>query len=95
MHETGIVRDLVSRIVRAAHEAGASKVRGVHVWIGALTSLSPEHLREHFEEEARGTPVEGTALHIELSDDTHHAQSQHVMLQRLDLEVPESKDGGR
>ncbi|MFX1670744.1 hydrogenase maturation nickel metallochaperone HypA [Paraburkholderia sp. A2WS-5] len=92
MHETGIVRDLISRIVRAAHEAGASRVSGVHVWIGALTTFSPEHFRDHFEEEARGTAAEGAALHIEPSDDTRHTQAQHVILERLELDVPESKD---
>lgn len=91
MHETGIVRNLVAHIVRAAHENGACRVGGVHVWIGALAPFSPEHFREHFEEEARGTVADGATLHIEPSSDVHHAQAQHVILQRFDLEVPASE----
>lgn len=91
MHETGIVRNLVAHIVCAAQDNGAIRVGGVHVWIGALTLFSPEHFREHFEEEARGTAVEGATLHIEPSSDVHHAQAQDVILQQLDLEVPASE----
>ena len=69
MHETGIVRDLVRRLEQAAHEAGAERVSGVEVWLGALSQFSPEHFREHFEDEARGTVAEGAALRIETSDD--------------------------
>ncbi|KVQ42531.1 hydrogenase nickel incorporation protein HypA [Burkholderia cepacia] len=88
MHETGLVRDLVRRITHAAHEAGADGVSDVHVWMGALVPFSREHFREHFEEEVRGTPVEGAALHIESSDDVGDANAQHVVLKRVGLRVP-------
>ncbi|VVE58889.1 hydrogenase/urease maturation nickel metallochaperone HypA [Pandoraea sputorum] len=93
MHETGIVRELVERIVLAARSAGARRIRGAQVWIGALAPFSPEHFREHFEKEARGTPVEATRLHIECSDDMLHDQAQYVMLQWLDLEFPDDSEG--
>lgn len=88
MHETGIVRDLVRRIERAAREAHADRVAAVHVWLGAMSQFSPTHFREHFDDEARGTIAEGAALEIEMSQDVRHPQAQSVMMQSLDLDVP-------
>jgi hydrogenase nickel incorporation protein HypA/HybF len=88
MHETGLVRDLVHRIAHAANEAGADGVSDVHVWMGAMVPFSAEHFREHFEEEVRGTPVDGAVLHIESSDNIEDANAQHVMLKRVCLHLP-------
>lgn len=91
MHETGIVRDLVRRLERAAREAGAERVSGVAVWLGALSQFSPAHFREHFEEEARGTLAEGAALDIETSDDPAHTDAQGVVMRSIDLEIADEK----
>lgn len=87
MHETAVVRNLVHRIGAAAQAAGAERVSGAKVWLGALSHLSPEHFREHFAEEARGTLAEGAALVIETSDDPDHPDAQSVIMQSIDLEV--------
>jgi Zn finger protein HypA/HybF (possibly regulating hydrogenase expression) len=92
MHETGIVRDLVRRLEQAAREAGAERVSGVVVWLGALSQFSPAHFREHFDDEARGTLAEGAALRIVASEDPVHPQAQHVVLQSADFAVPD-EDG--
>lgn len=89
MHETGIVRDLVARLLEASRQAGAERVSGVSVWLGALSQFSPEHFREHFDDEARGTPAEGAALHIVASEDVSDPNAQHVVLQSVDLDVDE------
>lgn len=87
MHETGLVRDLVHRIDARARAEGATRVSGATIWLGALSHLSAEHFREHFEIESRGTMAEGASLAIEVSDDLHHPYAQDLMLQSLDLEV--------
>ena len=43
MHETGIVKDLVHRLEKAAIDASARRVSGAHVWLGALSQFSAEH----------------------------------------------------
>jgi hydrogenase nickel incorporation protein HypA/HybF len=91
MHESGIVRDLIHRLERAARDAGAERVSGVVVWLGALSQFSPEHFREHFDDEARGTLVEGAALRIEMSRDIGHAEAQHMVVRSIDLELPDGK----
>ncbi len=53
MHETGLIRDLVHRLEAAARDAGAEAVSGVQVWLGALSQMSAEHFREHFDDEVR------------------------------------------
>ena len=87
MHETGIVRDLVGRLERSAREAGAVRVQGVTVWLGALSQFSPAHFRLHFDEAAEGTLAEGAALTIETSEDVAHRDALHVIMRSADLEL--------
>lgn len=95
MHETGIVRDLVRRLEMAARDAGAARVSGVTVRLGALSQFSPEHFRQHFDEEIRGTLAEGAALRIQTCEDIADARAQDVMMESIDLEVPDSSGEGR
>lgn len=88
MHETGIVRDLVRRVESAAEDAGAIRVVGISVWLGALSQFSPAHFREHFDDEARGTLAQHAKLSIEVSDDPGDANALSVMIRDLELEVP-------
>jgi hydrogenase nickel incorporation protein HypA/HybF len=89
MRETRIVRDLVRRLERVARDGSAERVSGVVVWLGALSQFSPAHFREHFDDEARGTIVEGAALKIEMSQDIGHPSAQDVMMQSVDLDIPD------
>lgn len=87
MHETGMIRDLVHRLEAAARDAGAETVAGVEVWLGALSQMSAEHFREHFDEEVRGTVAEGARLKVEVSNDPTDPRAQSVMLQSVELNV--------
>jgi hydrogenase nickel incorporation protein HypA/HybF len=87
MHESGIVKDLARRMEKAAADAGAKRISRAQVWLGALSQFSPEHFREHFVEEARGTLADGAVIEIEVSDDVLHPDAQHVVMQSIDLEV--------
>jgi hydrogenase nickel incorporation protein HypA/HybF len=86
MHETALVRDLVRRIDQLARAAGASRVVGAKVWLGALSHLSAEHFREHFVLEARNTLASTAALKIELSSDSTDPHAQQVRLESVELE---------
>lgn len=87
MHETGIVKDLVRRLEEAALEEGATRVTGVSVWLGALSQFSPDHFREHFEDEAQGTLAEGAELHVVTSENVADPNAQHVVLESVDFDV--------
>jgi hydrogenase nickel incorporation protein HypA/HybF len=87
MHETGLIRDLVHRLDAAARDAGAERVAGVEVWLGALSQMSAEHFREHFETEVRGTAAEGATLKLEVSNDPDDPRALSVVLQSVELKV--------
>ena len=86
MHETALVRDVVRRIEDVARAAGARRVTGAKVWLGALSHVSAEHFREHFAIEAEGSIAASATLSIELSGDLDHPLAQHVRLESVDLD---------
>ena len=86
MHETALVRDIVRRINELARATNSRRVTAAKVWLGALSHLSPGHLREHFAVEARDTLAAGAILDIEVSDDLDDPHAQHVRLQSVDLD---------
>jgi len=86
MHETALVRDIVRRMVELAQAAGARRVAGARIWLGALSHLSVEHFREHFAVEAHGTVAAEATLEITASDDPNHHDAQHARLDSIDLE---------
>lgn len=87
MHETGLIHNLVHRLEAAARDAGAESVAGATVWLGALSQMSPEHFREHFDAEVRGTIAEGATLTLEVSDDPAATDAQSVVLCSVELKV--------
>ena len=86
MHETALVRDVVRRIEDLARSSDARRVVGVRVWLGALSQLTAEHFREHFDIEARGTLAAGAALDIVVSLDPHDPYAQNIRLDSVDLD---------
>lgn len=87
MHESGVIHSLVHRLEGAARDAGAERVSGVAVWLGALSQMTAAHFREHFIAEVRGTIAEGATLTLEVSDDPAAPDAQSVVLRSVELEV--------
>jgi hydrogenase nickel incorporation protein HypA/HybF len=88
MHEASLMRGLMTKLQSLAREQGATRVKGVRVWLGALSHFTVEHFREHFEEASRGTCTQDAALEIELSADIADPRAQDVILQSVDMEIP-------
>jgi hydrogenase nickel incorporation protein HypA/HybF len=86
MHEHALITDLVRRIEAVARENGARKVLRAKLVLGALSHLSVEHLREHFEEAARGTLAEGAALEARLDPDLGAPHAQGIVLEAVEVE---------
>jgi hydrogenase nickel incorporation protein HypA/HybF len=86
MHETALVRDIIRRIDEIARGANARRVIGAKIWLGALSHLSPDHFREHFTIDARGTLASGAILEIEVSADLDDPQAQNIRLESVDLD---------
>lgn len=88
MHEASLMRGLMAKLQSLAREQGATRVKGVRVWLGALSHFTAEHFREHFENASRGTSAEDAALEIEVSTDIADPRAQDVILQSVDVEIP-------
>ena len=87
MHEHGLINDLMRRIARAAEAEKGDRIVAVSVWLGALSHLSPDHFREHFERAAAGSPAAGARLDITASDDIHDAAAGDVLLKGIEIET--------
>lgn len=87
MHEMSLMKDLMGKILTVAKENDADRVVSVSVWLGALSHMSADHFREHYEEAAKGTIAEGAELKTELSEDVDDPNAQEILLK--DIEVTE------
>lgn len=86
MHETGLVRDLVKKIVTVVEKERAARAVRAKVRLGALSHMSADHFREHFEHESRGTAAEGAQLDVEVLTDKRDANAQDIFLASVDVE---------
>jgi hydrogenase nickel incorporation protein HypA/HybF len=87
VHERALMRDVMARIETLARSEGATRVTKVSVRLGALSHLTPEHFREHFDDAARGTVAEGAAVEAELDGDIHDRLARDVLLESVEVEV--------
>lgn len=87
MHERALMRDVVARIEELARSEGATRVTRVGVRLGALSHFTPDHFREHFVDEARGTAAEGAAVDAELDGDMTHPRAGDVVLESVEVET--------
>lgn len=87
MHEMSLMADLMRKLDAIAREQGASRITRVGVTLGALSHMSADHFREHFEEAARGSVGEGAELEVTVSDDPEDPRAQDILLESIDVEV--------
>lgn len=92
MHEFSLLKDLMAKVTALAQENDARRVAVVQIKLGALAHISAEHLREHFVAASIGTAAEGAVLEVEESNDTADPQAQDILLQSVELEIPEGSD---
>jgi hydrogenase nickel incorporation protein HypA/HybF len=81
--------DVVREIEEMAQLEGAEKVVCVGVRLGSLSHFTPEHFREHFEDATRGTIAEGAEVDAVLDDDLTSLRARDVVLERLEVELPD------
>ena len=86
MHERHVMDDLIKKVEAVAAENNATRVKSLHVWLGALSHFSAGHFYQHFQDASRNTIAEGAILNIEENDNTYHYDAQRVRLLALDIE---------
>jgi len=87
MHEASLMRGLMSQIATLAEAEGAKRVTNVHVWLGALSHMSPDHFREHFDQSSPGSIAEGASLIIDSSDDLRNPNAQEIVIESIEVET--------
>ncbi|ETX05223.1 hydrogenase maturation nickel metallochaperone HypA/HybF [Candidatus Entotheonella palauensis] len=86
MHEASLMANLMRQITSLADVQQVSKVTGVHITLGALSHMSPDHLREHFVHAAQGTVAEGARLDIDARTDITEPQALDIRLDSIEVE---------
>ncbi len=62
MHEMAITESVLKIALTEAARAGAARVTGIRIRMGAYSDVVPAVLRDYFAVAARGTAAEGAAL---------------------------------
>lgn len=86
MHEHSVIAGLIRKLQEIAESEGVDRIHSLTVRLGALCHLSPDHFREHFLHESRGTAAENASLLINVSDDISDANAQEVLLESIELD---------
>ena len=64
MHELHLVNDMIKDLLKAVEKENVKKVTKLYISMGGLTEITPDTLKFHFTEKAKGTPAEGAVLEI-------------------------------
>jgi hydrogenase nickel incorporation protein HypA/HybF len=94
MHERALMTDLMREIEDVALADAATRVTRVSVRLGALSHFTEEHFREHFVDASRGTLAEGAIVNAVLEDDLENPRAAGVVLQSVEVEVPDPVETG-
>jgi hydrogenase nickel incorporation protein HypA/HybF len=86
MHEHALIADLIRKIETIARANNARRVVKVKLRLGALSHMSPEHMREHFAAAAQGTLAQGAVLESEVSTDIDDPRARDIVLDSVDVE---------
>jgi hydrogenase nickel incorporation protein HypA/HybF len=93
VHELSLVSDLLRQATHVVLDCGADRAVRVGVRLGALSHLSEQHLRDHFDTATVGTVLEGAELVVEVSADPHDEHAQDLILTHVEIADP--VDSGR
>ena len=94
MHERALMEDVIRRLEAVAQAERARRVTALTVRLGALSHFDADHFREHFVDASRGTLAEGAAVDAVLGDDLEDPRATGVVLESVEVEVPEPGETG-
>lgn len=86
MHEFSLVTNLIRKVSSLALEQGATRVSRLEVSLGALSHISSDHFREHFNLVSQGTIAEGAQLIMNVLRDKTDPMAQEVVLNSIEIE---------
>ena len=86
MHEKSLMDNLIKKILLLAQQEHAVKVTKVSVTLGALSHMSKEHFKEHFDIAALGTIAQDAEIEAEQSEDIYDPNAAFVILRKIDVQ---------
>ncbi len=86
MHEQSLMADLMRKLESLSRDQGGKKIMQVKVKLGALSHISADHFREHFEHSSRASCAENACLEVEVSEDINDPNAQEILLQSIEVE---------
>lgn len=86
MHEASLMNDLMTQVLKLAHDGQAGRVVALTVRLGALSHMSPEHFREHYDIAARGTIAAGAEIEAIVETDIRSPGAADVRLEAIEIE---------
>jgi hydrogenase nickel incorporation protein HypA/HybF len=86
MHEEAMLQDLRRKLVEIVGQEGSPRVVRVRLWVGALSHVSEEQLRQQWWRVVEGTGAQSAALDVTTSGDLNDPRAQGLVLVSLDVE---------
>lgn len=86
MHEFSLIANLFKKLENVVKEQEADRATEVTVRLGALSHISAEHFREHFDQASPGTVAEGARLNVLTSTDASDPNAQEILLESIEVE---------
>ncbi len=83
MHEETLFRDLRAKLVEVAEIEHAPRIARVEIWLGALSHVTEDHLRSEWSELVKGTPAEGSALTVVVSEEPSDPRARSLVMRSV------------
>ena len=85
MHESSLVRGLISQIETIVRDKGGGTVTSVSIRVGTLMVLSDEHLQATFATLTAGSPLEGARLNLSWARRIDTAEAQELLIESIEV----------
>ncbi|HEV2166281.1 MAG TPA: hydrogenase maturation nickel metallochaperone HypA [Thermoplasmata archaeon] len=96
MHEEALFRDLRRELGAIARRERVERITRVALWVGALSHVSEQTVRDRWAAAVEGTPAEHARLEVVASSDLHDPRAGGILITQVDVpEVSEEPPGGR
>lgn len=87
MSTNGLAKQIAAEAqTYARHYREQGRIKRLHLRAGALSNISPDHIRRQFRTATAGTDLEGAELEFMFDSDPHAPGALHVVLVRVELE---------
>lgn len=86
MHEHSLIKNLIEKAKDIALKQRGGKILSLKIRLGALSHISADHFKEHFNNETPGTVLDGATLVVEEQKDTNDPLAQEIVLESVEFE---------